>query len=142
MNWLHRLPHQPPMRLLDEVIDVQPGESATAVRTTSASDFFFQGHFPGQPIVPAVMLVEMIAQAGGIAAASGDLDDGGRRSGRLAAIGGFKFPAAAGVDARLEIRARVAARIGRLIRIEGEVRAGGVQVAAGSLTLAADADGS
>jgi 3-hydroxyacyl-[acyl-carrier-protein] dehydratase len=126
------------MRLLDEVTDVQPGVSATAVHTTSASDFFFQGHFPGQPIVPAVVLVEMIAQTGGIAAVSGDVDDGGTQSGRLAAIGVFKFPAAAGIDTRLEIHARVAARIGRLIRIEGEVRAEGVQIAAGSLTLAAD----
>ena len=55
---------------------------------------------------------------------------------RVAAIGAFKFPAAAGPGAVLEARARVAARLGRLIKIEGEVTADGVLVASGSLTLA------
>jgi 3-hydroxyacyl-[acyl-carrier-protein] dehydratase len=135
MDWLEQLPHQPPMRLVDEVLDVQPGVSATAARTTKPTDFYFQGHFPGQPIVPAIILVEMIAQTGGIAAASVGASDDRARSGRLAAITGFKFPAAAGADARLEIRARVVGRMGRLVKIDGEVLADGVNVAAGSLTL-------
>jgi 3-hydroxymyristoyl/3-hydroxydecanoyl-(acyl carrier protein) dehydratase len=78
----------------------------------------------------------MMAQAGGIAAASG-MGHGELREGRLAAIGGFRFPAAAGPDVRLEIHARVAGRMGRLVKIEGDVTANGVTVASGSLTLAA-----
>jgi 3-hydroxyacyl-[acyl-carrier-protein] dehydratase len=133
MNWLEQLPHQPPMRLVEAVLDVVTGVSATAVHTNTPQDFFFQGHFPGRPIVPAVILVEMIAQAGGIAAA---IPDAPRQANALAAIGGFKFPSAAGPDARLEIRARVVGRVGRLVKIEGEVLADGVLVAVGSLTLA------
>jgi hypothetical protein len=55
---------------------------------------------------------------------------------RVAAIGPFKFPAAAGVNAMLEARARVAGRMGGLIKIEGTVTADGTLVASGSLTLA------
>lgn len=137
MSLVDSLPHQPPMRLLEEVVEIQHGESATARRRTKPDDFYFQGHFPNQPVVPAVILIELLAQTGGIAAAAplpGAAAEPMQL--RLAAIGPFKFPAAAGSGATLEARARVAGRMGGLIKIEGTVTADGVLVASGSLTLA------
>lgn len=135
MDWLERLPHRPPMRLLDTITSVTPGVRATAQRRTAESDFFFQGHFPGLPIVPAVILIEMLAQTGGIAAASAS-DEAEPVQLRVAAIGPCKFPGAAAPGELLEIHAQVTGRIGRLVKIEGDVTVSGRVIASGSVTLA------
>jgi 3-hydroxyacyl-[acyl-carrier-protein] dehydratase len=137
MDWLAALPHQPPMRLLEEVIDVLPGTRAVGRRRTRPDDFFFQGHFPDQPVVPAIILVELLAQTGGLAVAAPVPGEGSRtRQMRVAAFGPFKFPAAAGCGVTLEATARLAGQFGGVFKIEGEVTADGVLVATGSVMLA------
>jgi 3-hydroxyacyl-[acyl-carrier-protein] dehydratase len=137
MDYLALLPHAPPMRLIEEVVEVVPGERSHCRRAAADGDFYFDGHFPGQPVVPAVILVELVAQAGGLAAGA---PVAGATSPikalRVAALGPFKFPAAAGPGTTLDVFARVVGRLGGLYKIEGEVLSDGRLLASGSLTLA------
>jgi len=137
MSWIDGLPHQPPMRLVEEVVAVSPGQRATTRRVTRPDDFFFQGHFPGQPVVPAIILVELLAQTGGLAVASIEAGEPSRTNQlRVAGLGPFKFPAAAGVGMTLEATARLVGKFGGVFKIDGEVTADGVLVASGSVVLA------
>jgi 3-hydroxyacyl-[acyl-carrier-protein] dehydratase len=65
---LSALPHRYPMLLVDRVVGMVPGESLHAVKAVSFNEGFFQGHFPGRPIMPGVLIVEALAQAAGILA--------------------------------------------------------------------------
>ncbi len=62
------IPHRFPFLLLDRVIEIKGGESIHAYKNVSISEHVFQGHFPGHPIYPGVMIVEGLAQAGGVLA--------------------------------------------------------------------------
>ena len=65
---LAALPHRYPMLLVDRVETITLGESIHAVKAVSFNESFFQGHFPGRPIMPGVLIVEALAQAAGILA--------------------------------------------------------------------------
>ncbi len=60
------LPHRYPFLLIDRVLSCTPGESIVAVKNVSINEPFFQGHFVGRPVMPGVLIIEAMAQAGGI----------------------------------------------------------------------------
>src|SRR3546814_9165 len=62
------LPHRYPMLLVDRVVSMVPNQSIHAVKAVTMNEPFFQGHFPGRPIMPGVLIVEALAQAGGVLA--------------------------------------------------------------------------
>jgi 3-hydroxyacyl-[acyl-carrier-protein] dehydratase len=60
------LPHRYPFLLLDRVLEVIPGKRIVAVKNVTMNEHFFQGHFPGRPVMPGVLIIEALAQAAGI----------------------------------------------------------------------------
>lgn len=110
----HYLPHRPPFLLLDEVLDIDPGQSARATWRLRGDEWFFPGHFPGRPITPGVLLVESIAQCGALAILADD-----RFAGKLPLFGGverarFRRQVVPGDEVVLECTmTQVSARAGR-----------------------------
>ena len=100
------LPHRYPMLLVDRVEELVLDTSIAAIKAVTINEGFFQGHFPGRPIMPGVLIVEALAQAAGILAVE---SLGLAGSGKLVyfmAIDGAKFrkPVEPGVLLRLEVR--------------------------------------
>lgn len=60
------IPHRYPFLFVDRIIDLEPGKKAVGVKNVSVNDYFFQGHFPGHPIMPGVLIIEALAQVGGV----------------------------------------------------------------------------
>lgn len=123
------LPHRAPFIFIDEVVELQPGESAFCRKVFPPEEPFFRGHFPGDPLVPGVILTEALAQTAGIAAGQPG------RGFRLTAIKGMKFPGAARPAETIELRARKVAVVGGLWQFDTEARVAERAVASGVIVL-------
>ncbi len=121
---LAALPHRYPMLLVDRVEEIVIDERITAIKAVSFNESFFQGHFPGRPIMPGVLIVEALAQAAGVLAVE-SLNLAG--SGKLVyfmAIDEAKFraPVEPGVLLRLEVA--FAQKRGAVCKFEGKAYVG------------------
>jgi 3-hydroxyacyl-[acyl-carrier-protein] dehydratase len=102
------LPHRYPFLLIDRIVDMVPRQRVVALKNVTANEPFFQGHFPGYPIMPAVLVVEALAQTGAVLLLS-ELQD---RQNKLAVFTGierarFRRPVVPGDQLRLEIEVLV-----------------------------------
>jgi beta-hydroxyacyl-ACP dehydratase FabZ len=102
---LARLPHRYPFLLVDRVLELEDGKRIVAVKNVTVNEPFFQGHFPGRPIMPGVLICEALVQAGGLLAAC---SGGGIAEGAVVVLVGieharFRKPVEPGDQLRLEV---------------------------------------
>ncbi|KRK39897.1 3-hydroxyacyl-ACP dehydratase FabZ [Loigolactobacillus bifermentans] len=116
------LPHRYPFLLIDKVLTVTPGESVVAQKNVTINEPFFQGHFPGNPVMPGVLQLEAMAQAGAVAILT--LPE---FKGKVAYFGGIK-----------KAKFRQIVRPGDVLKIEVELTKLRDQIGSGQGTIKVD----
>jgi beta-hydroxyacyl-ACP dehydratase FabZ len=129
---LKLLPHRYPMLLVDRILEIEEGKRIVGLKNVTANEPFFQGHFPGAPVMPGVLIVEAMAQCGAIIFLL-DLPD---REKKLFMFGGvdkarFRKPVVPGDQLILECE--VLQRRSSTARIKGVAKVGGNVVAEAEL---------
>ena len=117
------LPHRYPFMLVDRILEVEPGKRIVGVKNVTMNEPFFVGHFPGFPIMPGVLLIEAMAQVGGILA----ICSGQEKTGRIPYFMGidrarFRHPAGPGDTLIITVTTRNVR--GSSWKMEGEIHVG------------------
>ena len=126
------LPHRYPMLLIDRIIELDPGKSIVGLKNVTANEQFFQGHFPGAPVMPGVLIVEAMAQCAAVLF----LRDIPERDTKLFLFGGvdkarFRKPVVPGDQLRLECE--VLQRRANTVKLRGVAKVEGALVAEAEL---------
>jgi len=128
---MKKLPHRYPFLLVDRIIAMEPSVSITGIKNVTINEPFFQGHFPGQPIMPGVLIIEAMAQVGGVLAFSTGTD---AKSVFFMSIEKAKFrkPVVPGDQLKMELR--VIQQRGNVWKLSGVAKVDDKVVAEADLT--------
>lgn len=126
------LPHRYPFLLLDRITELDPGRRVVGFKNVTINEPFFMGHFPGYPIMPGVLIIEALAQAGGILALKAMGSEG--KIALFAGIDNCKFRRPVLPGDQLVLECTVIARKGPIWKMHGEATVDGVLAAKADLT--------
>jgi 3-hydroxyacyl-[acyl-carrier-protein] dehydratase len=144
LDWIHmlsldeileKLPHGYPFRMIDRILEIEPGKKAVAIKNVSVGEPHFSGHFPGDPIMPGILILEALAQAGGLAFHSQEETQGGGIP-ILARVEAFRLKGKVVPGDRLILEAEVLRVFSNLAKVKVLARVGEEPVAEGTLILA------
>jgi 3-hydroxyacyl-[acyl-carrier-protein] dehydratase len=130
---LRTLPHRYPFLLVDRILSIEPGRRAVGLKNVSVNEEFFQGHFPGNPVMPGVLILESMAQVGGCLVMASDPSIKGRKAMYFAAIDKARFRRPVMPGDQLIITIEVLAARASFIKIRGEAHVEGRLVAEAEL---------
>jgi 3-hydroxyacyl-[acyl-carrier-protein] dehydratase len=131
------LPHRFPMLLVDRVIDMIPGQSATGIKAVTINEPFFAGHFPARPIMPGVLIIEALAQTAGVLAihtARANDPNAGEKLVYFMAIDNAKFRTPVEPGCLLHLKVQVVQDRGRVAKFSGRAEVDGKLAAECSFT--------
>ena len=124
------LPHRDPMLLIDELINIKKLSSATAIMNVKKDRFYVDGHFPGQPVLPGVLIVEAFGQAAAALTASGiDKKEYDNKLVYLMGVDKARFRNPVIPDCRLELNIEAIRSHGRVWKYKGEAYVSGKKMA-------------
>lgn len=128
------IPQREPFLMIDEVEEYIPGESAVAYKNVDINEWYFKGHFPGNPIMPGVLIVESLAQTGAVAILSMEENKG--RNALFGGIDKMKFKRQVVPGDKLKLEVKIIKRKGPIGIGEGIATVDGKVAAKGELTFA------
>ena len=130
------IPHRPPFLLVDEILELEPGKRVVGRREIRADDWWFPGHFPARPVMPGVLTIEAIAQAGAVAVLAAEEHRG--KVPFFAGIDDCRFKRVVEPGDVLELRCELERVRGPIGRGKAEARVGDQLACRATLTFAVE----